>query len=335
MSSLISVCPSRSALFRKNPVYKPFAYPWAYVAWNTQQRLHWLPDEVPMADDIKDWKEMAPSELNLLTQIFRFFTQMDVEVGCCYLNYYTQILEPTEIKMMLCSFANMETIHVAAYAHLLDSLGVPEIEYQAFLQYKAMKDKWDYMQTFKKDRSIYGLAVTIAAYGAFTEGLQLFASFAMLLNFPRHNKMRGMGQIVTWSVRDETLHIHSMLKLFETLLEEFPEVKTPQLHRDILSIAQTMVEHEDAFIRLAFEMGDMQDLTAQEMHTYIRYIADRRLVQLGLDPFYGVSTNPLPWMDDMLAGQEHANFFEARSTEYSKGATHGTWEDVFPVLLSS
>lgn len=327
---------SQSPLFKRNPVYKPFAYPWAYTAWLTQQRLHWLPDEVPMADDIKDWNfRLTPPERNLLTQIFRFFTQADVEVGNCYMNYYCRIFQPNEVKMMLASFANMETVHVAAYSHLLDSLGIPEVEYQAFMAYKEMKDKWDYMQQFQSDEhNLRNLTLTLAAYGAFTEGLQLFASFAMLLNFPRFSKMRGMGQIVTWSIRDETLHIHSLLKLFHAIIAEHPALWTPELKAQITMIAQTMVEHEDAFIRLAFEMGGIEGLTEEEMFAYIRHIADRRLVQLGLDPVYDIPNNPLTWMDDMLGGIEHSNFFESRATEYSKSATQGSWEDVFPMLLN-
>jgi ribonucleoside-diphosphate reductase beta chain len=324
-----TIIDSRSPLFQRNPVYKPFSYPWAYTAWLTQQRIHWLPDEVPMAEDIKDWNfRLTDTERNLLTQIFRFFTQMDVEVGNCYLDYYCQIFQPTEIRMMFTSFANMECIHVAAYSHLLDSLGIPEVEYQAFLKYKEMKDKWDYMQQFQGDEhNLKNLALTIAAYGAFTEGLQLFASFAMLLNFPRFNKMRGMGQIVTWSVRDETLHIHSLLKIFRTIIQEHPALWTPGLQSQILMIAQTMVEHEDAFINLAFEMGGIEGLTKEDMYAYIRYIADRRLEQLGLEPLYKINENPLPWLDEMLSSTEHTNFFESRATEYSKAATQGAWED--------
>ena len=326
---------SSSPLFRRNPVYKPFSYPWAYNAWLTQQRIHWLPDEVPMADDIKDWNNrITPMEKNLLTQIFRFFTQADVEVGNCYLNYYCRLFQPTEIKMMLASFANMETIHVVAYSHLLDTLGIPEVEYQAFLKYKEMKDKWDYMQQFQQGTDdLRHLTLTIAAYGAFTEGLQLFASFAMLLNFPRFNKMRGMGQIVTWSVRDETLHIHSIIKLFRIIIQEHPSLWTPALQEHIVTIARTMVDHEDAFIKLAFEMGPIEGLCQEDMFGYIRYIADRRLEQLGLSPIYNIEINPLPWMDDMLSSIEHSNFFEARATEYSKSATAGTWEEVFADLL--
>jgi ribonucleoside-diphosphate reductase beta chain len=311
------------------PIYKPFHYPWAYDAWLTQQRIHWLPEEVPLADDVKDWhKNLTAAEQNLLTQIFRFFTQADVEVNNCYMNHYSQVFKPTEVKMMLSAFSNMETVHIAAYSHLLDTLGMPELEYQAFLKYKAMKDKYDYMQQWgvgtRED-----IAKTLAVFGGFTEGLQLFASFAILMNFPRFNKMKGMGQIVTWSVRDESLHTNSIIKLFKTFVSENEDIWTEELQRDLYIAASTIVDHEDAFIDLAFEMGGVEGLEAEDVKLYIRYIADRRLSQLGLQPIHHTERNPLPWMDEMLNGVEHANFFENRATEYSRASTRGSWDEAF------
>jgi len=232
------------------------------------------------------------------------------------------------VLMMLSAFSNIETIHIAAYSHLLDTIGMPELEYQAFLKYKEMKDKFDYMQTFRVD-SKHEIAKTLAAFGAFTEGLQLFASFAILLNFPRFGKMKGMGQIVSWSVRDETLHCLSVIRLFRTFVGENPEIWTPALKQEIAGICATIVEHEDAFIDLAFELGSVEGLSALQVKRYIRYIADRRLTQLGLDALYDEEQNPLPWLDEMLNAVEHANFFENRSTEYSKASTTGTWEEAF------
>ncbi len=316
-------------LLTDNPVYKPFHYPWAYEMWLKQQQIHWLPEEVPLADDVKDWhKKLTEGERNLVTQIFRFFTQADVEVNNCYMRHYARVFKPTEVCMMLAAFSNMETVHIAAYSHLLDTIGMPEIEYSAFLRYKQMKDKYDYMQGFNVENP-YEIARTMAVFGAFTEGLQLFASFAILMNFPRFNKLKGMGQIVTWSVRDETLHTQSIIRLFRTFIEENPDVWTDRLRNDIVEACRTIVHHEDAFIDLAFELGPVEGLTADEVKHYIRHIADRRLEQLGLKPIYGVEKNPLPWMDDILNGMEHANFFEARATEYSKAATQGTWEEAF------
>ncbi len=310
-------------------IYKPFNYPWAYEAWHTQQKIHWLPEEVPLGDDVKDWLyNINESERHLLTQIFRFFTQADIEVNNCYMRHYSRVFKPTEVQMMLSAFSNMETIHIAAYSHLLDTIGIPEVEYMAFLKYKEMKDKYDYMNSFNVDNK-REIAKTLAVFGAFTEGLQLFASFAILLNFPRFNKMKGMGQIVTWSVRDETLHTQSIIRLFKTFLSENPEIWDDELKEDLYTACKTIVGHEDAFIDLAFEMGDMQGLSATEVKNYIRFIGDRRLLQLGLNPIYNIKKNPLTWLDEILNGVEHANFFENRVTEYTKAATGGSWEDVF------
>ncbi len=317
------------SLLDANPVYKPFNYPWAYDAWLTQQRIHWLPEEVPLAEDVKDWhQKLTKSEVNLLTQIFRFFTQADIEVNNCYMRQYTRVFQPTEVQMMLSAFSNMETVHIAAYSHLLDTIGMPDTEYQAFLKYKEMKDKYDYMQEWGVETKA-DIAKTLAVFGAFTEGLQLFASFAMLMNFPRFNKMKGMGQIVTWSVRDETLHMQSIIKLFHTFISENPEVWTKELQQDLYDACETIIIHEDAFIDLAFELGDIEGLEAVDVKSYIRYIADRRLTQLGLEPVYGIAKNPLRWMDEILNGVEHTNFFENRSTEYSKASTQGSWEEAF------
>ncbi|MDE1172270.1 MAG: ribonucleotide-diphosphate reductase subunit beta [Parvibaculaceae bacterium] len=317
------------SLLEERLVYKPFRYPWAYDAWLTQQRIHWLPEEVPLADDVKDWaKNLTEPERNLLTQIFRFFVQADVEVNNCYMKHYSRIFKPTEVTMMLAAFSNMETIHIAAYSHLLDTIGMPEIEYEAFLKYAEMKDKFDYMRLWGVDTKA-DVAKTLAVFGAFTEGVQLFASFAILMNFPRFNKMKGVGQIVTWSARDETLHTNSAIKLFRTFVEENPEVWTEELMRDIYVACSTIIDHEDAFIDLAFEMGGVEGLEPDEVKNYIRFIANRRLVQLGLLPIYRVERNPLPWMDEMLNGIEHTNFFENRATEYSKASTEGSWAEAF------
>jgi ribonucleoside-diphosphate reductase beta chain len=317
------------SLLDAKPIYKPFAYPWAYEAWLMQQRIHWLPEEVPLADDVKDWKTtLTPDEKHLLTQIFRFFTQSDIEVNNCYMRKYSQVFKPTEVQMMLAAFSNMETIHIAAYSHLLDTLGMPDTEYHAFLTSKDMTDTYDYMQQFGVETKD-AVARTLAAFGGFTEGLQLFASFAILLNFQRFGKMRGMGQIVAWSARDESLHTESIIRLFRTFLAENPDIEQEALKRDLFKICDTIVGLEDNFIDLAFGVGGIEGLTAEEVKRYIRYIADRRLIQLGLEPIYRISGNPLPWMDEILNGVEHTNFFENRVTEYTKAATTGSWEEAF------
>lgn len=304
--------------------YKPFRYPWAHDYWKRQQQIHWMPEEVPLGEDCKDWaSRLNDRERNLLSQIFRFFTQSDVEVNDNYMERYARVFKPTEIKMMLASFSNMETIHIAAYALLLETIGMPETEFSAFMQYRAMADKHNFMQKFGVDTHA-DIARTLAMFGAFTEGLQLFASFAMLLNFPRQNKMKGMGQIVSWSVRDESLHCEAVIRLFHTFAKE-TGCLSQSVKDDIVDCCKTVVSLEDAFIDLAFGMGDVSGMTPEDIKSYIRYIADWRLSQLNLPAVYNVKEHPLPWLTQILNGVEHANFFETRATEYSKAATRGQW----------
>ena len=304
--------------------YKPFRYPWAYDFWKRQQQIHWMPEEVPLGEDVKDWaSRLNDQERNLLTQIFRFFTQSDIEVNDNYMERYARVFKPTEIKMMLSAFSNIETIHVAAYALLLETIGMPESEFGAFLEYEAMRNKHDYMGQFGVETEA-DILRTVAMFGGFTEGLQLFASFAMLMNFPRFNKMKGMGQIVSWSVRDESLHCEGMIKLFHAFAKE-TDALTRSVKDDIVGCCEHVVKLEDKFIDLAFEMGPVQGMTPDDIKAYIRYIADWRLGQLGLPKLYGATEHPIPWLTAILNGVEHANFFEARATEYSKGATRGEW----------
>jgi ribonucleoside-diphosphate reductase beta chain len=314
----------KSGLLTVSRAYKPFRYPWAYDFWKRQQQVHWLPEEVPLGEDVKDWAtSITDQERNLLTQIFRFFTQADVEVNDNYMERYARVFKPTEVKMMLSAFSNIETVHIAAYALLLETIGMPETEFAAFLDYQAMRDKHDYMHKFGVETN-EDILRTVAMFGAFTEGLQLFASFAMLMNFPRFNKMKGMGQIVTWSVRDESLHCEGMIKLFHAFAAETGAL-TQAVKDDIVECCKTVVSIEDRFIDLAFEMGPVEGMNAEDIKKYIRYIADWRLGQLGLPKLYGQTEHPLPWLTSILNGVEHANFFEARATEYSKAASKGEW----------
>ena len=190
-----------------------------------------------------------------------------------------------------------------------------------------MKDKHDYLASFGVDTD-EDIARTLAMFGGFTEGLQLFASFAMLMNFPRFNKMKGMGQIVSWSVRDESLHCEGITRLFHAFVKERDCLTKAVAGRDRRRLPEDG-RLEDAFIDLAFEMGPVEGMTPKEIKKYIRYIADWRLGQLGFKPIYMVDEHPLPWLAPMLNGVEHANFFETRATEYSKAATRGNWNEVW------
>ena len=309
--------------------FKPFNYPWAYDAWLKHEQSSWLHTEVPMMEDVKDWKnKLTKPEKMFLTNIFRFFTQGDVDVAGGYVNNYLPYFPQPEIRMMLCGFAAREALHVAAYSHLIETLGMPESTYNEFLEYTAMKEKHEYFMSLAGQDS-KTIAQQIAAFSAFTEGMQLFSSFIMLLNFPRHGKMKGMGQIITWSIVDETIHTESMTKLFRVFIEENRDIWNDELKSNIYSIAEKMVLLEDKFIDLCFELGPMEDLTSDDVKRYIRYITDRRLIGLGLKGINKVKKNPLPWVEEMINAPTHTNFFENRATDYAKGALSGNWTDVW------
>lgn len=309
--------------------FKPFRYEWAYDAWLQHEQSHWIHLEVPMLEDVKDWKNrLTTQEKHFLTHIFRFFTQGDIDVAGGYVNNYLPYFPQPEVRMMLLGFAAREALHVAAYSHLIETLGMPESTYNEFLEYEAMREKHDYFLSMAGlDKST--IAQQIAAFSAFTEGMQLFSSFIMLLNFPRNGKMRGMGQIITWSIVDETMHAENMIKLFRTYIEENRSLWNDDLKSQIYLIAEKMVTLEDKFIDLAFEVGPMEGLTSSEVKQYIRYITDRRLISLGLKGINKVKKNPLPWVEEQINAPIHTNFFENRSTDYAKGALSGSWSDVW------
>jgi ribonucleoside-diphosphate reductase beta chain len=311
--------------------FKPFNYPWAYDSWLKHEQSHWLHTEVPMLEDTKDWKKrLTTSEKQFLTHIFRFFTQGDIDVAGGYVKNYLPYFPQPEIRMMLLGFAAREALHIAAYSHLIETLGLPDTTYNEFLSYAEMKEKHDYvLDLAAKNTTKENTATHIAVFSAFTEGMQLFSSFIMLLNFPRHGKMKGMGQIVTWSIVDETQHCESMIKLFRAYIEENKEIWNDELKGKIYTIAERMVELEDKFIDLAFGMGPMENLTSEDVKKYIRYIADRRLISLGLKGVFKVKKNPLPWVEEMINAPTHTNFFENRATDYAKGALSGDWGDVW------
>ena len=316
------------SLLDSRSYYKPFDHPWMFDYYVQQNQMHWFPEDVPLHTDVKDWAELEDYEKNLLTQIFRLFTQSDVDVGSGYVDKYMRVFKKPEARMMMAAFTNMESIHQHAYSLLLDTVGMPEAEYKSFSEYEEMLKKHEYINNFKVAVSNkQSIAKALAVYSAFTEGLQLFSSFVILLNFPRFGRMKGMGQIITYSIRDESLHVEAMTQLFREFMHENIDLWDDKLKKEIYQTCRDMVHLEDKFLDLVFEMGDIQGLTKKEMYEYIRYIADRRLLQLGLKPNYGVKHNPLSWLDDVL-GVEHQNFFEGRATAYMKAGLRGNQEGI-------
>ena len=310
--------------------YKPFRYPWAVELTKRHEQAHWIEDEIDLSDDVSDWKsdKLKDNEKDFITQVLRLFTQSDVAVGQNYYEFFIPKLKNNEIRNMLGSFAAREGIHQRAYALLNDTLGLPESEFQSFLEYKAMSNKVDFMR--ENDISNYSNLAMAIAKSVMSEGISLFASFVMLLNFQRFGKMKGMCKVVEWSVRDETMHVEGMTQLFRKFCEEHPRVVTDEFKLGIYDMLRKVVGLEDKFIDLAYDKHDeMYELAKGDVKKYIRHIADRRLLQLGLKPNYKVKDNPLPWLDWVLNAPDHTNFFENRVTEYEVGSLKGSWGDVY------
>jgi ribonucleoside-diphosphate reductase beta chain len=312
------------SLLEFSKTYKPFKYPWAVELTKKHEEIHWVEDEAELSEDVMDWKtKLNDAEKDFITQVLRLFTQSDVQVGENYHELLIPKFRNNEARNMLSSFANREGVHQRAYALLNDTLGLPDEDFHKFLEYTEMSDKIDFMKQGETN-SHTGLALSLAQ-SVFNEGLSVFASFVMLLNFQRYGKMKGMGTIVEWSIRDETLHVQGNAKLFREFCQEHPRIVTDELKSKIYQMSKDVVKLEDKFIKLAFNGLEMEGLTETDVKQYIRHIADRRLLQLGMKPNFKVKDNPLPWLDWVLNGASHDNFFEKRVTEYSVNGMEGDW----------
>lgn len=311
------------ALLESSVTYKPFQYPWAVEKSIAHEKIHWGEWEAKLQEDVAQWKTDAitPQEKAHITSILRLFTQSDVQVGTNYLEYYIPKFKNNEIRAMLTSFVNREFVHQRSYALLNDTLGLPEEEYSAFLEYEAMKEKIDFMGDIDIN-SHAGTAKAIAR-SVMNEGMSLFSAFAMLLNYQRFGKMKGMCEIVEWSVRDETMHCDGMVQLFREFCKEHPRIVTDEFKLSIYQMFRDGVALEDQVIETAFADGDIQGLSAQEVKQYIRYIADRRLIQLGLKGNWKVTKNPLDWLEWVLNGDSFKNFFEGTVTDYNAAGMDG------------
>jgi len=318
------------SLLKTSETYKPFKYPWAVELSKKHEEIHWIEDEAELSEDVQDWKtKLTESEKEFITHVLRLFTQSDVQVGENYHELLIPKFKNNEVRNMLSSFAAREAVHQRAYALLNDTLGLPDEDFHKFLEYKEMADKIDFMKEGDTN-SHTGLALALAQ-SVFNEGMSVFASFVMLLNFQRFGKMKGMATIVEWSIRDETIHVQGNSKLFREFCEEHPRIVNDELKSKIYKMARNAVKLEDKFIDLAFDGNEVQGITKQEVREYIRHIADRRLLQLGLKPKFKQKDNPLPWLDWVLNGASHDNFFEKRVTEYSVVGMEGDdfgWEDI-------
>lgn len=315
-------------LLDKRLIYAPFEYQQAYDFWESQQQAHWLHTEISMASDIQDWKNnLSDSERFLIGSVLKGFTQAEIFIEDYWSNKVANWFKKPEIQMMANTFASFETIHAVSYAYLNQSLNIED--YEAFLYEPTAKAKIDRLMT-AKSKSIYDKALSLAIFSAFNEGVNLFASFAILLNFSRFNKLKGVGQIIAFSVRDESLHSKAGCWLFNQLLLEYPEIRTSEFCEEIYEAAKVTVRLEEDFIDKCFESGNPEGLDKVDLKNYIRFRTNTKLNDIGFDSIFtqdNQSLERLAWFDVLTSGVEHADFFSSRVTSYSKGTKN--WDNIW------
>lgn len=308
-------------------VYKPFEYPEANKAYLLAVQSRWDWNEVQMNDDIDDFnRNLTDIERHIITTVLRIFTQLEIGVQEYWSHKVMKWFPKPEIQQAAATFASFEAIHISAYSHLNETLGLPEADYAKFLLDPSMKAKID--RTSKAleadDSNPAEIARSLAIFSGFTEGVSLFSNFAILLNFGRFNKLKGIGQLIRWSSRDESLHSNFGCWLYNTFVSEQPEVLTDDLKKSIYQAARDTVDLEDDYIDQVFSMGDMEGLGARHLKAYIRHRANTKLGDLGLKSNWknidkGVLTEITSWLDPLLSATEHTDFFAQRSTAYAKG----------------
>jgi len=306
--------------------YKPFKYPQFMDFANRHELIHWAEEEVELGDDVMQWNSgdiLSPEEKNFILQIMKLFTQTDVQVGQNYCDLFIPIFKNNEVRCMLLAFAAREGIHQRAYALFTDTIGLPEHIYSEFLNFEHMDAKI-YMMQDNNIGTPKGIAKSLAQ-SVCNEGMSLFSSFVMLLNFQRFGKMKGLCSITEWSLRDETEHVLGMSELFKAYCKENQGILTDEFKLSIYQMYRDAVALEDAFIDDAFKMGGVEGITALEVKQYIRFIANRRLNQIGFKDNWTGVTNPFPWLDWIIA-EGQTNFFEATVSEYSVSGLTGEWD---------
>ena len=322
---------AKKDLLNERIVYKPFEYPEAFDYWLKQQQAHWIHTEVPMMSDVNDWKQnLTETEKNIIGSILKGFAQTETVVNDYWTGLVTKWFRKPEIIAMATTFGAMETIHAEAYSLLNEELGLDD--FSEFLEDETTMAKietlMDVRDSFNGKIDWHERAKSLAIFSAFTEGVNLFSSFAVLLSFKMRNKLKGVGQIVEWSIRDESMHSDAGCWLFRTLLLEHPELNTPELEAAINEAALLSLKLELDFIEKVYELGDLEGCNKGDLINFIKNRVNTKLSDLGYQPIIDdvdmTAVDRMKWFDHLSAGKQHTDFFANRVTNYSKG--HIEWD---------
>jgi ribonucleoside-diphosphate reductase beta chain len=328
-------------IFEDRVEYKPFEYPEYYTeGWLKQAQAFWLHTEISMQSDLKDWNEnLTEAEKNLVGNILLGFAQTECAVSDYWTTLVTKWFPKHEIKQMAMMFGSQETIHATAYSYLNETLGLDN--FKAFLHEPSISNKFDFLMNTKKEYTHEDLskssdarkevARSLAIFSAFAEGVSLYSSFAVLYSFQLRNLLKGIGQQMKWSVRDESLHSKMGCKLFNHMCLEYPELKD-EVQPDIEEAANLMVNMELDFIDKMFEMGDLDNMKKDDLKEFIKKRANEKLDELGYLPQFHYSedmASNLDWFYPLTGGHTHTDFFAIRPTDYAKAGEDDDWDNIF------
>ena len=330
-----------SKIFQERIPFKQFEYPIYYNEGLLKQaQAFWLHTEIPMQMDVKDWNEtLTPEEKNLVGNILLGFAQTECAVSDYWTTMVTKWFPKHEIKQMAMMFGSQETIHATAYSYLNETLGLED--FSAFLHEPATAEKFELLTSTTADWTHEDLATnpkarqevgrSLAIFSAFAEGVSLYSSFAVLYSFQMRNKLKGIGQQMKWSVRDESLHSKMGCQLFRHMCEEYPELLEDS-REAIEKASKLIVELESNFIDKMFELGDLENLKKEDLKEFIKDRTNQKLQELGYQPIHEFNKKKaenLEWFYHLTGGLTHTDFFAIRPTDYSKANEGEDWDDLF------
>lgn len=323
-----------NGLFVRSVSFKPFYYEWAVELAKVHEASHWIEEELSatIEEDVMQWKSgvITPDEKAFVSSVFKLFTQLDCEVSYIYNFVLIPKFRNGEIQAMLGSFAAREYIHARSYSLLLTALSIPDDEFHAFTEVKEMTDKIDHMREMDTS-TVRGMALCLIKE-TFNEGVGLFASFVMLLSFSLQSKLKGICQSVEFSIRDENMHCQGLIQLYRALVGEHKYLNAAEtLEAEAHAMARETISLEDKFLDIAFGINKVSSIKKDDVKTYIRYITDLRLKQLGFPPLFHIAKNPLPWIEWVVAAPSLTSFFEQTSTDYvvSGMSNDASWADAY------
>ena len=319
-------------LFDERIAYKPFEYPEYYTeGWLKQAQAFWLHTEISMSGDLKDWNEkLTDEEKNLVGNILLGFAQTE----CAVSDYWTQNVvswfPKHEIQQMAMMFGSQETVHAVAYSYLNETLNLED--YEAFLQDEATMARFENLVSCDTNNPV-DIGRSIAIFSAFAEGVSLYSAFAILYSFQLRNLLKGVGQQMKWSVRDESLHSKMGCQLFRHMCAE-DEVLLHACKEDIFEAAETMLEAEENYIDKMFEAGDIEGMKSYDLKQFIRKRLNEKINELGYPKedyfeYDKKAEKNLDWFKHLTGGVTHTDFFSVRPTDYSKANEGEDYSDIW------